>query len=286
MKRLVLACAALLIASLMPVGARAESFTGTWRISPSAKSGDVQLDLRYARNGSFGSEQWEESDDTPLSDLRGLSAADLGSNNQTKSFAVTDDAGEFRATGTFAGGSGAGTWTFVPSTTFAAELRRRGVVAPSDKQQFQLAMSRFKLATLDSLLSRGYERPSIDDLVAMGQHGVTSDYIGAMQSMRSVKTVSELIRMRDHGVSPKFVRALAAAGYGNVTSDDAVRLCDHGVSTKYLEGLRSLGYHPSVDDLVRLADHGVSIAFIERMRSHGYTHLSVDDLIRLRDHGF
>jgi hypothetical protein len=315
MKRIVFACASLLVLSLTMATARAENFAGTWSIAPSSKAGEVNLELRYTRSGAFGNEQWDESEDTPISQLRGLTAADIRDGGARKSFSIEQDAGDFQADGTFNGDTGGGTWTFRPNPSFANDLRRRGIGAPSDKQQFELAMARFKLSTLDALLASGFERPSIDDLVRMGQHGVTNDYITAMKNVRlSPKRVSELIRMRDHGVSARYaadmlrrapqlsaedlielrdhgvssdyMAALADAGYGNVSPSDAERMVDHGVSRSYLQGLRNLGYHPSVDDLVRLVDHGVSINFIERMRQHGYTRLSVDDLIRLRDHGF
>jgi hypothetical protein len=315
MKRIVFVCAALLVFSLSSAPARADNYTGTWSIAPSSKAGDVDLQLRYVRSGSFGSEQWDESEDTPVSQLHGLTTADIQSSGARKTFTIQEDAGAFRADGTFNGGNGAGTWTFVPSPAFANELRRRGMGSPTDKEQFQLAMARFRLSTLDSLLNSGFERPSIGDLIAMGQHGVDDDYINAMKGVRlSPKRISELIRMRDHGVSAKYaaemlrrapqltaedlielrdhgvsteyMQALVDGGYGNVSPSQAERLMDHGVSSRYLAGLHRLGFHPTVDELVRLADHGVSIAFIERMRQHGYTHLSVDDLIRLRDHGF
>ncbi len=191
----------------------------------------------------------------------------------------------------------------------------RGIGAPTEKQQFELAVGRFKLATVDTLLRSGFQRPSVDDLVNMVEHGVSDNYVNAMKGLRiDPKTVGELIRMRDHGVSAnyaadmmrrapqlssedlielrdhgvssRYMEALTNAGYGNVQPSQAERLMDHGVSREYLAGLRQLGYHPSVEDLVRLADHGVSISFIDRMRTHGYTHLTVDDLIRLRDSGF
>lgn len=258
MKRVVLAWAMVFVACSAPAAVRADNYTGTWSVSPSSKSGEVQLEVRYVRTGTFGSEQWDESHDAPLSELHGLSSADLNSNGQPKHFDIAEDAGTFRATGTFASGTGAGTWTFVPSTTFADSLRKRGIDAPNEKQQFQLAMSGFKLSTLDSLLNGGFERPSVGDLVEMGEHGVTDSYIAAMKNVPlSPKRVSDLIRMRDHGVS-----------------------------SEYVQRLNQMGYHPDAGDLVRLVDHGVSTSFIERMRSHGYTHLSVEDLIRLRDHGF
>lgn len=315
MKRIVFSCALLLVLSLMIATARAESFSGTWIITPGDRAGQVDLRLQYHRADALGKEEWDESGEVPVSDLHGLSAADVHANRARKTFTIGQDAGAFRADGTFSGGQGAGTWQFEPSAAFREELRRRGVGLPSEKQQFQLAMGRFKIATLDTLLSSGFERPSVSDLVAMSAHGVSDEYVNAMKGLRlSPKAVSELIRMRDHGVTPlyaadmlrrspqltakdlvelrdhgvssEYIEALAQGGYANVSPAQAERMRDHGVSPNYIQGMQRLGYHESVDDLVRLVDHGVTVSFIERMRTHGYTHLSVDQLIRLRDHGF
>jgi hypothetical protein len=258
LKRVVFSCALLLVLSLMTAVARADSYSGTWSVGPSSKAGQVHLRLQYRRVDANGNEEWDESGDVALSKLQGLNSSDLRSNGERKNFSVVEDAGTFRAEGTFSGGQGGGPWTFVPSSTFGDELRRRGIAAPSEKEQFQLAMGRFKLSTLDALLRSGFDRPSVSDLVTMCEHGVSDDYVNAMKGLRfSHKSVSELIRLRDHGVS-----------------------------LGYIAGLQRLGYRPSPEDLIRLVDHGVSVSFIESMRIHGYTHLSVDELIRLRDHGF
>lgn len=307
-------CSVLLVLSLMAQPVRADSYSGTWSAQAN-NSTNVHLRLEYRHADASGNEEWDESHDVPISQLHGLSASDFTSSGEHKSFSIVRDAGTMRADGWFAGGNGSGSWTLVPNPSFASALARRGVGAPSQKQQFQLAMGDFKLSTLDQLLNSGFQRPSIDDLVAMSEHGVTDEYIAAVRNVpMRPKTVHELIRMRDHGVdaeyaaqmlsrdrnltsedvielrdhgvSADFMKSIVANGYGSVTPQQAERLRDHGVSAEYLSGLRALGYHPSVDDLVRLVDHGVSISFIQKMRSHGYAHLSADDLIRLRDHGF
>lgn len=313
MQRLFFSCALLLVLSLMSATARAETFSGTWSITPGG-TGTVHLRVEYRHADSNGNEEWDQSSDVPLSQLRGLSATDLNGTGM-KSFSIVEDAGDLRAQGSFQSGRGGGTWTFVPNAAFASALQQRGAGTPSEKQQFQLAMGGFKIATLDTLLHSGFQRPSVDDLVRMTEHAVSSDYVDAMKGLRfSPKTVGELVRLRDHGVSARYaadmlrrapqltaedlvdlrdhgvsteyMQALAQAGYGNIAPSEAEKLMDHGVSRNYLAGLQRLGYHPAPDDLVRLADHGVSVAFIERMRGHGYKSLSVDDLIRLRDHGF
>jgi hypothetical protein len=226
--------------------ARADSYSGTWTISPSSTPGKVQLEMRYSHVDSRGSDEWEESHDIDAPQVR------------DNAFTIHSDAGDFQAQGRFNGSQGGGTWTFSPNPNFGSELARRGVGAPSAEDQFALAMSDFKLASLDALLAAGFARPGAHDLVRMSEHGVSDTYIAAMKGLQfSPKTVESLIRLRDHGVTPEYMR-----------------------------DLQNLGYRPSAEELVRLRDHGVSANFVQRMREHGYTHLSADELIELRDHGF
>ncbi len=229
----------------MKAGARADSYSGTWSITPGS-AGQVHLEMRYRHVDAQGTQEWDESHDVPAPQMHG------------NTFTIHSDAGDFLAQGSLRNGQGGGTWTFAPNPNFASELQKRGVSAPTEQEQFALAMSRFTLASLDALISAGFARPSAHDLVRMTEHGVTDDYIAAMKDLQ---------------FSPK-------------TVDSLIRLVDHGVTVSYMRDLQRLGYTASARELVRLVDHGVTVRFIERMREHGYTHLSAEDLIRLRDHGF
>lgn len=285
MKKPFVLCALLLISSLATAAASPQPpYSGSWFARP--EGSQVNLQLRYSYSEGQDNENWSESRDVAYSDLHGVSSSDFNSGGEHKSFAIETDPGEFRADGWFANGRASGAWTFVPSGSFRGELQRRGVGGVSDSDMFHLAMSGFKLSTLDNLRSAGFTQITGQDLVRMGEHGVSADYVSGMRNISfNPKTVDGLIRMRDHGVGVQFVQDLNRSGF-HPDMDDVVRLRDHGVDSGYVQDLNRLGYHPTIDELVRLRDHGVSTAFIERMRAHGYTHLTADDLIRLRDHGF
>ena len=312
MKYVIAATCAFVLAACAP--AAADQYAGTWSIDPSSQAGDVQLQVRYRQVTATGTEEWDESRAVSMTELRGFSEADLNSSGEHKSFAIVRDAGTLQADGWISNRHGGGTWTYQPNSSFDAQLRSRGIDAPTEKQQFELTLSGFKFATLDALLSAGFERPSIGEIVSMMDHGVSDTYINGirgvglhpknveslirmrdhgvsvnfaatvLKSMPSA-SVEDLITLRDHGVSERYMAALKQYGY-SVTPMEAASLRDHGVSERYIADLAQIGYRPSASDLVRLADHGVSASFIERLRSHGYTRLSVNDLIRLRDSGF
>ena len=271
-------------AALYPFAARAhaQSYSGTWTMQLSA---GAHVTLQYRLSQGQSEDSWTESFDASPAEIQPSVLAQLRTGGR-RNFTIAEDAGQFQAQGGFSADQGSGTWVFDPNPGFAEQLARRGIGRPNDKEQFELAISRFRLASLDALAASGFERPSINDLIRMIEHDVTASYVASMKNVNiRPKSVSSLIRLRDHGVDPLYAAQMLRFDPG-LSGDDLVELRDHGVSSAYVTTLSSLGYHPGPGDLIRLVDHGVSALFIERMRSHGYTHLSVDDLIRLRDHGF
>lgn len=285
---------------------------GTCGVRGPVHSSMVSLWLRYERVDGSEHSSYSTENDVPVTSLRGFSPGDLDGGSVHK-FTVSSDAGDVVCSAIGGHGEMGGTFDFVPSARFNDELRKRGMSAASSEDQLRLALSHFKLATLDALLRGGFQRPTTGDLVRLTDHGITDDYISGMQQLRLVpKTVDGLVRMRDHGVTLDYARTMlqnypgssvddlvrardhgvslryASAmrrDWGNASLNDLVQLVDHGVSETYMAQLAQMGYRPSASDAVRLADHGVTPAYIERLRKHGYTKLSIEDLIRLRDSG-
>jgi beta-lactamase regulating signal transducer with metallopeptidase domain len=140
---------------------------------------------------------------------------------------------------------------------------------------------------LDALAQHGYTNLSVDDLIALRDHGVSASLISGATTFFGHPSVADLIRLADHGVYGSYLAELRSAGVSGLSPDDAIRIRDHGVSPMLIAGLRARGYSVSADTLVKLADHGVSIMYIDsmqRLRTNGRP--SLDDIIRLHDAGF
>jgi hypothetical protein len=140
---------------------------------------------------------------------------------------------------------------------------------------------------LDALSRYGYTNLSVDELIALRDHGVSSWLITGAVSYFGHPSAADLVRLADHGISGAYLAELHSAGVQALPADDVIRLQDHGVSPMLIAGLRSRGYAFNADMLIKLADHGVSLTYIDamqRIRSGGRP--SLDDLIRLHDAGF
>ena len=133
------ACASAVTASF--VGAQAAPGTIRWSIDPDSstmRAGKVQLtiDSRWEPNSHS---TW--SNDRPIADLKGLSAAQLAGPRGPARFALVKDAGRLDCSGTAGGYTGEGSCTFSVDPRFVSYLQSRGMSAPTQHQAFTLTMS-------------------------------------------------------------------------------------------------------------------------------------------------
>lgn len=180
-------------------------------------------------------------------------------------------------------------FAFAFSTHTHAESAARRAVAAVDTVTRAPGSAPFVRSSdlLDALAQHGYTNLSVDDLIALRDHGVSGSLISGATAFFGHPSVADLIRLADHGVWGSYLTELRSAGITGLSADDAIRIRDHGVSPMLIAGLRARGYAVNADTLIKLADHGVSIMYIDsmqRLRSNGRP--SLDDIIRLHDAGF
>lgn len=284
----------------------AEGLTGTWEVTPSSRPGYVHLRLSQ-RGNSFSS-------DIPTTQL-GERASVITTGTGPIQFDITREAGTFHVEGTVRAGSGAGTFTFVPSQALAAAMERRGFGRPGALDLMAFARQDVGLVYLDELAAQQYTPPALAVLVRAANHGVGLDYVrgmgqsgyrlGTLEALTTLRdhgvtpdyirelrdqdlsglSADELLRARDHGVDGDYVGGLRALGYGNQRLDTLVRVRDHGVDPDYVRGMRQLGYRLDLDELVKARDHGVTPGYVTTLADFGYTTLSMDELLGARNHG-
>ena len=126
----------------------------------------------------------------------------------------------------------------------------------------------------------------LDSFIKIRDHGISARYVGELKGYGLTGVpAEELVALRDHGVSTSFLSGLKDAGYTDLKPHDLTLLRDHGVSSSYVAELKSEGYgRLATEDLVKLRDHGISAGFIRKANGGG-TPLPPDELIRLRDGG-
>ena len=204
----------------------AEPLKGTWSLNNWVPGDSVHLKLRYSK----ASTRWEWGNDQPLADLQSLTAEQLHSPHSSVAFTLRRDAGTFSFAGSLTLGIGGGEYQFIPDPTYATKL---GVL--------------------------GYETIGDDELLGMALRDVSLAFASEVKfsGLKDVK-LSDLLRLKDHGIDGEFVRALKSAGVPVLSADDIIKLHDHGVKPEYVARIQSAGYPDlTVDQIIQLHDHGV-----------------------------
>jgi hypothetical protein len=275
--------AGLLALAIQPVLALDSIRTGQWLLEASREPGTVQFSLTVRSDHGYSS----HGRDVAISGFTGLTAGQIDGRPADVRFELKRDAGTFVCEGRVGDGKGAGLFELKLDPGFAAELERRGISTPSEAQQTHLAFEDVGLAVLDELKAQRYPTPHLDELVAMGDHGVDYRFVhGLAESGYRLGSVGALILTRDHGVDPRYVAELAQLGHHGLPIQELVDLRDHGVDPKYIREMMKLGLsRGSLEEMRRARDHGVDPRYVAGMESAGYRGMDLEELIRTRDHG-
>jgi hypothetical protein len=257
--------------------------TGQWTLGGSTTQDKLQLTIsRTSANHNTNS-----SSPIALSELRGLTQAQLSSAGSNVRFEIARDAGTMQFEGFVRNGGGGGTFVFSPNPNFSNEMRSLGYADVNDEQVFTMAVHDVSLAYLRDLSALGVRPESSGQLITMRIHNVTPEYVRDFQTIGYTGlTPEKLVTMRIHGVTGDFARELKSMGYNSVSPEQMVTMRIHGASTEFIKEVVSLGYsHPAIDQLVTMRIHGITPDFIRKTRSQGLGNLPIEQLVSLKIHG-
>ena len=255
-----------------------------WKVAGEGTAHIVQLGLRR-RGGGRGN--WNSAFPVPLTELRGLSAAQIDGPRSEVRFELMRDAGTLTFEGRFQEGEGAGHFAFAPSAEFLAAMRQAGYGNVDGEKAFSLAVHDVSRAFIRDLGALGYERLTLDQLVSLRIHGASPQFIRDLKALGySGLTVDQLVSLRIHGATPEWIRELAALGYRALAVDGLVSLRIHGAGPEFIRELKDVGYDRlTTDQLVSLRIHGVTPEFVKRAKTSAGRPVAVDRLVEMRIHG-
>ncbi|OLE51471.1 MAG: hypothetical protein AUG51_23550 [Acidobacteria bacterium 13_1_20CM_3_53_8] len=159
--------------------------------------------------------------------------------------------------------------------------------APEPVMQQSQSSGDNHLDYIDQMAALGLTNLTIDQLIEMKNHGVTPDFVRELRAAGyNVTRPEALIALHDHGVSAKYVREMASLGFNHLSLEELVTARDHGVSAEYAHAMEEAGYgHLSLSQIVAARDHGVSAEYIHDMAEAGYGRLPLEQVVAARDHG-
>ena len=164
------------------------------------------------------------------------------------------------------------------------KVRTQGLLTPD-----QLVAFRIHGVTpefIDAIEALGFTKLSADDLIALRVHDVSTDEIRQMKELFGTVALEDCVAFKIHGVTPGLVRELRGLGLSDLSADDAVAFRIHGVTPQYVKEIQTLGYKDiDADALVAFRVHGVTPAYIRSINESAGGRLSADDVIETRIFG-
>jgi hypothetical protein len=140
---------------------------------------------------------------------------------------------------------------------------------------------------LGGLVDAGYAHLSVDEIIALKEHGVEPGYAKAMAAAGlGAPDVPQLIRLRDHGVEPEFLASMARSGLvDDLDFRTVIQLRENDARGDDMLRIRTLGFGPfTCGEVVKLRQHGVDVSTFEALKEAGADHAGVADAIAFREY--
>ena len=141
---------------------------------------------------------------------------------------------------------------------------------------------------LGGLADAAYTDITVDEIIALKEHGVDPRWIKRMLAAGLGRLdVEQLIELRNHGVDSEFVEGVAGSGLvGDLTVRNVVRLHDNGVDGEDMARIRALGFGPyPADDVITLRQNGADERTFATLKEIGLTRAEVGDALQVQQNG-
>ncbi|MEO6393276.1 MAG: M56 family metallopeptidase [Pyrinomonadaceae bacterium] len=138
----------------------------------------------------------------------------------------------------------------------------------------------------EEMASAGYSNLTINELVALKQHGVSGEFVRELRTAGYDRLpVDQLLAFRIHGVSGEFARSMNNAGFGRLEAGQLLAARIHGADPDYLNQMRSVVSDADFEQLLAFRIHGVTVDFVNEFRTFGFGEPTANQLLAARIQG-
>jgi hypothetical protein len=124
----------------------------------------------------------------------------------------------------------------------------------------------------------------VDAIIQMKALGVTRDYANAIRAVSPTLgslDATELAGLKAVGVTPEFVRSLAAAGFRHLDANQVMTARAVGMTGDYARAMAAAGVARDFDDYVQLRAVGVPVQYVIKVRRSGQKVRDADRIVEM-----
>ncbi|HJU77657.1 MAG TPA: M56 family metallopeptidase [Sphingomicrobium sp.] len=124
----------------------------------------------------------------------------------------------------------------------------------------------------------------VDVIIQMKAVGVTRDYANAIRAVSPTLgslDATELAGLKAVGVTPEFVRSLAAAGFRHLDANQVMTARAVGMTGDYARAMAAAGVARDFDDYVQLRAVGVPVQYVIKVRRSGQKVRDADRIVEM-----
>src|SRR5262249_13153805 len=155
--------------------------------------------------------------------------------NSNVQFTLSRDAGAVVFDGFFNDGKGVGDFKFTPNTGFIATMGKLGYSSDlTTEKLFTMAVLDVGANFIKKLKSIGYDKPELDQLIALRALGVTIEFAREAQDWGFGKlSPNDLIEIKAMGINPDYARSMKSLGFERLSLSKLIELKALDVNENY-----------------------------------------------------
>jgi hypothetical protein len=258
---------------------------GTWSIEPALGPNRTPIPGRiqfvfFLRGGIT-------SRDTAFdpSVFRGLTPAQMASPVKTATrFEIVREAGTFVCEGYFEAGFGSGTYLFQPNPGFRAQMLAMGLRDDIDEGRLlDMALHEVGPRLLAELRDAGVSVSTASELMSMRNQGVTGDYVREIRQIVPSASSREMVNMRVQGIWPDYVREMRQM-YPTASIQDLINMKVQAIWPDYAQEMRQIYPSASIRELINMKVQGIWPDNVRAVRQ-AYPSASIQDVIDMKIQG-
>ncbi len=170
----------------------------------------------------------------------------------------------------------------VPEITVTASLAEASA-QDSAAQEKTSAPSTLKSSYIDDMKAAGLDNLTVDQLIALKIQGITPEYVREIAALGIKADTDEIVALKIQGLTPEYVKGMRDLGL-KPDAGELIAMKIQGITPEYIKSLRDSGFKAGADEAIAMKIQNVTPAYVRSLRDLGFQ-ADADEAIAMKIQG-